>query len=410
MDRLDLLNESTLDKFLRYVQVDTESDPGGTTVPTTAGQWKLLWMLRNELESMGLGEIDLSDHGILTATLPGTAGTTTVGLIAHVDTSPAVSGHNVQPVVHRHYDGGKITLPSGIVLEPEQHPGLALATGSDIVTSDGTTLLGADDKAGVSEIMGALAWLLSHPGVPHVRLRVAFTPDEETGRGVEYLDVSRFGADVAYTLDGSALGELSAENFHAENLRVSIRGRSAHTGSARGQMVNAVHLASRLIGSVPETMRPETTDGRQGFIHFDHVDGGPELVHMLVLLRDFEVAGLDAKRSWLRQSLQALEAGYPGCQTSVERVGGYRNMAEAIGAHPEVVQRAVQAMEACGIEVRMEPIRGGTDGARLTERGLPTPNLFAGGMEFHSRTEWIPVTWMDQARETIIRLAQVWAE
>lgn len=411
MDRRELLAESVLDKFLRYARIDTASDPRGTTVPTTTGQWNLLNLLRDELIAMQVEDVVLNPHGVLTATLPacGEVGSLapTVGFIAHVDTSPSVSGHGVCPIIHRAYDGGPIHLPSGLVMEPLEHPDLVDAKGLDIVTSDGTTLLGADDKAGVSEIMTALSRMIAADGL-HARIRVAFTPDEEIGRGVDYLDGPAFGADLAYTVDGSALGELSVENFHAENLRVLIRGHNVHPGFARGRMVNAVTLAASLIASVPAGMRPETTDGRTGYIHIDAVHANVEQAELVVLLRDFERTGLERKRRWLEQTVRTLETGHPGCTVEVERTGGYSNMSEHLTDRPEVVRLAQQAMEDCGVKVHRTAIRGGTDGARLTERGLPTPNLFAGGMEFHSRTEWVPVQWMEKAVETLVRLAELW--
>ncbi len=411
MDRHELLAESVLDKFLRYVRIDTTSDPRATVVPSTNGQWHLLNLLRDELSAMRVEDIVLNEHGVLTATLParGDPGplAPTVGYIAHVDTSPSVSGRDVRPVLHRSYGGGRIQLPSGLVLEPEEHQDLVDAIGLDIVTADGTTLLGADDKAGVSEIMTALSRMIAADD-SHARIRVAFTPDEEIGRGVDYLDVPAFGADLAYTVDGSALGELSAENFHAENLRILIHGHNVHPGFARGRMVNAVTVAACLIASVPAGMRPETTDGLSGYIHIDAVHASVEQAELVVLIRDFELPRLERKRRWLEQMLRALESGHPGCSVEVERTGGYSNMADKLRERPEVVRLARQAMEDCGVAVHLTAIRGGTDGARLTERGLPTPNLFAGGMEFHSRTEWVPVQWMEKAVETLVRLAEIW--
>ncbi len=411
----ELLREGVLAKFLRYVRIDTRSDPAGTEVPTTPGQWDLARLLAAEARAMGLADVRLDAHGIVTATLPArgrpgeTAGVT-VGLLAHIDTSPAVSGAGVRPVVHRAYGGGPLRLPAGGVIDPEEHPALREVVGHDIVTADGTTLLGADDKAGVAEIMAAVARLLSQPELPHAALRLAFTTDEETGRGIEFLDVGAFGADVAYTVDGGPLGEISMENFHAANYRVRVVGQSAHTGTARGQMVNALHVAGQFLAMVPGASRPETTAGREGFIHVDAMAGSVECAELTVLLRDFDAEGLAQKERWLRNACAALQAGTAGCTVAVERTGGYRNMREAVARRPAVVALAERAMRAVGVTPHAVPIRGGTDGARLSERGLPTPNLFTGGMAFHSRSEWISVPWMEKAVDTLVELARLWAD
>ena len=410
----ELLAEGVLAKFLRYVRIDTRSDPAGPAVPTTPGQWDLSRLLAAEARAMGLVEVALDAQGIVTATLPARgqldpAGGVTVGLLAHVDTSPAVSGKGVRPIVHRGYPGGALPLPAGAVLEPRTHPALAEVVGHDLVTSDGSTLLGADNKAGVAEIMAAVAHLLRHPEAPRARLRLAFTTDEETGRGIEFLDVASFGAEVAYTVDGGALGEISSENFHAGNYRVTVVGRSAHTGTARGQMVNALHLAGQLLAMVPAAARPETTAGREGFVHFDAVAGNVERLDLTVLLRDFDAEGLAEKERWLRAACAALQAAAPGSTLAVERIGGYRNMREAVARRQSVVTLAERAMREVGVSPHAAPIRGGTDGARLSEKGLPTPNLFTGGMDFHSRTEWISVQWMEKAVDTLVALARLWA-
>ncbi len=411
--RQALLTEGVLAKFLRYVQIDTRSDPAGTAVPTTPGQWDLSRLLAAEAEAMGLQDVHIDAHGTVTCTLPsnlpGGRRAPTIGFLAHVDTFPGVAGSGVRPIVHRHYAGGPIRLPAGPVIDPSDHPALNEVIGGDIVTSDGSTLLGADDKAGVAEVMAAVAHLLSHPEIPHGTLRLGFTTDEETGRGVDHFDIAAFGAEAAYTLDGGALGEVSWENFNAENLRVVIEGRASHTGTARGHMCNAVVLAATIVAALPAHLRPETADGRGGFLHCDEVRGNVERVEMTWLLRDFDAAGLEAKRRWLDGMLAALRDAHPECRTQVTRTGGYRNMREAVDRRPEVGRLALAALQAAGLTPRPELIRGGTDGARLSERGLPTPNLFAGGMDFHSRTEWVPVGWMEKAVETVVQLARLWA-
>lgn len=411
LTREELCAEGPLPKFLRYVRVHTTSDPAGAEVPTTPQQLDLSRMLAAECREMGLGDVVCDARGIVTATIPASGGhppSPVLGLLAHVDTSPAVPGDGVSPIVHRAYAGGPIRLPAGLVLDPAEHPALAEVAGHDLVTSDGRTLLGADDKAGVAEIMAAAGWWRAHPEAAHGRIRIAFTTDEETGRGIEFLDPGAFGADIAYTLDGGALGEISWENFNAENVRAVITGRSSHTGSARGHMVNAVSLAAQLVGAIPPQWRPETTSGPEGFVHCDSIAGDVERVELVLLLRDFEDAGLAGKRRWLEGQAAQLEAGYPGAQVRLQRIGGYRNMRGAVAVQPRTYELAMEAMRQAGVTPRPSLIRGGTDGARLSERGLPTPNLFAGGMDFHSRTEWISVQWMERAVATILALAELW--
>lgn len=406
-----LLAEGPLPKFLRYVQVHTTSDPAGARVPTTPGQLDLSRMLVAECRAMGLEEVVQDEWGIVTATLPpspGCGGAPVVGLLAHVDTSPEVSGEGVRPLVHRQYAGGPIALPAGPVVDPAEQPELEAAIGHDIVTSDGSTLLGADDKAGVAEILAAAGRLLRDPDLRHGKVRLAFTTDEETGRGILHLDPERFGAEVAYTLDGGPLGEISWENFEAENLRVVISGRSAHPGTARGRMINAIGLAAGLVAGIPAAWRPETTSGREGFIHCLGLHGEVEAAEVTLIVRDFAEAGMQAKRAWLEAVASQLRAAHPCCDVRIERTGGYRNMRRAVEQRPQSYELALAAMRAVGVEPRPLPIRGGTDGARLSERGLPTPNLFAGGINFHSRTEWISVAWMEKAVDVIVALVQLW--
>ncbi len=406
-----LLAEGPLPKFLRYVQVHTTSDPAGVRVPTTPGQLDLSRLLVEECRAMGLADVFQDEWGIVTATLPASPGcdaAPVVALLAHVDTSPDVNGEGVRPLVHRQYAGGPIALPAGLVLDPAEQPELHGVVGHDIVTSDGSTLLGADDKAGVAEILAAVGRLLRRPDLRHGTLRLAFTTDEETGRGILHLDPERLGAEVAYTLDGGPLGEISWENFEAENLRVVISGRSAHPGTARGRMINAVGLAAGLVAGIPAGWRPETTADREGFIHCLGIHGDVEEAAVTLILRDFDEAGIHAKRAWLEAGASQLRAGYPGADVRLERTGGYRNMRRAVEQRPQSYELALAAMHAAGVDPRPLPIRGGTDGARLSERGLPTPNLFAGGVNFHSRTEWISVAWMEKAVDVVVALAQLW--
>ncbi|MEW8978850.1 MAG: peptidase T [Symbiobacterium sp.] len=406
-----LLSEGVVAKFLRYVQVDSPSAEGAEGVPSTPDQWEMARLLEAELRTMGLVDVKVDEHAIVTATLPGNRdGAPTIGLLAHFDTYPGTPGRGVKPLVHRGYDGGEIRLPAGPVLRPEEHPALRRCIGHDIITSDGSTLLGADDKAGVAEIMEVLCRLIRQPELPRPTIRVGFTPDEETGRGIRQFDVAGFGAAAAYTFDGSGPGEVESENFNARNLKVTITGRSAHTGTARGVMINAVQQAAEFVRAIPAAMRPETTDGYEGFIHADAISGNVEKVTVKLLLRDFTEEGLAHKQAIVESLLAGLELRYPGVQTSVEQTGGYKNMKAGIARDPRVVELALQAVREAGLEPVQKPIRGGTDGSVLTEMGLPCPNLFTGGMNYHSRTEWASAQWMEKAVEVGLNLVRLWAE
>lgn len=409
MKREQLLSEPVEEKFLRYVKIDSASDDHESKIPSSEGQWQLLRLLQEELLTMGVFRTELTETGILLAELPGWAGSPVVGFIAHVDTAPQVPGNGVQPLIHRNYQGGEIRLPAGPVISPRTCPALSRVIGHDLITSDGRTLLGADDKAGVAAIMAAVARWLADPGLARPNLRVVFTPDEETGRGIHTLDLQRLGADLAYTVDGSEAGEIEAENFNAENLLVRIAGVSAHTGNARGRMVNAVHLAAEFVQGIPAGLRAETTDGDYGFIHPNEIKGNPEEVIIQLLLRDFEVEKVQYYRRLLAQAGELLMAKYPGARITMEKTGGYANMRAEVAADPRIVQMAVRAMQQLGIEPVLKKIRGGTDGAVLTAKGLPTPNLFTGGVNFHSRTEWLSVTWLRQATEVLVVLGELWS-
>ncbi|HEY8345940.1 MAG TPA: peptidase T [Symbiobacteriaceae bacterium] len=410
-ERDRLLTEGVVAKFLRYVQVDSPSSEEGQQVPSTPEQWEMARLLEAELKALGLQNVKVSDHAIVTATLPGnTPGAPPIGFLAHYDTFPGTPGRGIKPIVHKNYDGGDIVLPAGQVLNPGTHPELARCIGHDIITSDGTTLLGADDKAGVADIMEIICRLIRDPSLPHGDIHVGFTPDEETGKGIGYFDVASFGAVAAYTFDGSTAGEVESETFNARNLKITITGRSTHTGTAKGAMINAVHLAAELIRSIPAHMRPETTEGYEGFIHPDSLQGNVEEVLIRMLLRDFTDEGMEQKQAIVETLLTSLEQRYPGCRTKLEVTGGYRNMRKELEKHPHVVELALQAVRDAGLEPIQKPIRGGTDGSRLTEMGLPTPNLFTGGCNYHSRTEWASVQWMEKAVEVGIRLAGLWAQ
>ncbi len=410
-NRERLLTEGVVEKLIRYVQVDSPAGEGdGSNVPSTPEQWEIARLLEAELKELGLVDIKLDEHAILTATLPGNvAGAPAIGLLAHFDTYPGTPGFGIKPQVHKHYDGGEITLPAGPVLSPKTFPVLAECVGHDLITSDGSTLLGADDKAGVAEVMEIICRLISDPSIPHGDVRVGFTPDEEIGRGVRRFDVAGFKADAAYTFDGAALGEVESENFNARNLKITITGRSAHTGSAKGAMINALHLVSEFCMAIPADMRAETTSGYEGFIHPDSLQGNLEEITLRVLLRDFTDEGMAQKQAIVEDLLAGLELRHPGCRTKVEQVGGYLNMRTLVDRDPRIVALALQAVRDAGIEPVQKGIRGGTDGAVLTEMGLPCPNIFTGSMGHHGRTEWASAQWMEKAVEVGVRLLGLWA-
>jgi tripeptide aminopeptidase len=404
-----------LERFLRYVRVDTQSREGSDTFPSTPKQLDLSRLLVAELQSAGLADAALDEHGYVVATLPATAAgkLPTIGWIAHVDTSPEANGAGVDPRVVRAYDGGAITFPSDPhqVLRPEENPALRDYVGHDLVTSDGTTLLGADDKAGVAEIVAAAAYLVRHPEVPHGRIRIAFTPDEEIGQGTRHFDLARFGADIAYTVDGSDPGEIEDETFSASSVTVTIRGHNIHPGYAKGKMVNSIKLAADLLERLPrEGLSPETTEGREGYLHPMAIEGGVEETVIRFIVRDFDGALLEEHERQLRRLADEVAAGEPRARVTVEVKQSYRNMKEYLAPHPRALAAAETAVQRAGLSPRRAFIRGGTDGARLSEQGLPTPNLFTGAHDYHSVREWISVQDMGAATATLIHLAQVWTE
>ena len=407
------LADGVLDRFLRYVRIDTQSVEGAGTYPSTAKQLDLSRLLVDELHEIGLADAALTQHGYVLATLPGLPGAPVVGLIAHVDTTPETPGAGVEPIVHEAYDGSPIVLPGDPtqVLDPAEEPELAARVGHDIVTSSGTTLLGADDKAGVAEIVAALEYLVAHPEPAHATVRVAFTVDEEVGRGAEFFDLDEFGADVGYTLDGSGLGELEIETFSARAVRVTIRGRGAHPGSAKGKLVNSVKLAADLIGALPrDTLSPETTEGREGFVHPSRISGSVEEAVIAFIVRDHDDAKLEAHTELVRRLAAEVERREPRARVTVEVSDTYRNMRAVIDEHPRVVAAAEEAIRRAGVEPVRSIIRGGTDGAVLSAKGLPTPNIFTGGQNYHSLREWASVQDMAAAAATVVELARVWAE
>ena len=410
------MNTSALERFLRYVTIDTRADERSAACPSTPGQRVLMDLLAGELRALGLADVQVDGHGYLMATVPATsskAGIPVIGFVAHVDTSPEMSGAGVRPIVHRAWDGRDIVLPDdpAAVLRAADDPALAARIGDDIVTASGTTLLGADDKAGVAAIVAAAEHLVTHPEVEHGVVRIAFTPDEEIGRGADHFDVARFGAACAYTLDGGSRGELEFESFSADLFTATFFGFNTHPGYAKGRMVNAIRVAADFIASLPRTeLTPETTDGYEGFVHPYAVDASVDRTVVKVLIRDFLTGELGTKRALLEHLSSVAAAAHPGCRVETSVVAQYRNMREVLDRHPDVVERARQAMRAAGIEPVEKPIRGGTDGSRLSFMGLPTPNLFAGEHNFHSRLEWVSAQDMDKAAEVIVELCRAWGE
>ena len=407
---------TVLERFLRYVVIDTQSDETSTTYPSTSKQFNLLRLLVEELNAIGLTDVSIDEHGYVFGTIPATSpkpDVPVVGFIAHVDTSPEMSGKNVRPIVHRNYQGQDLVLPDdpSTVLRLKDIPLLAEQIGHDIVTASGTTLLGADNKAGVAEIMAAAEYLMAHPEIPHGPIRVGFTPDEEVGAGTKYFDVSRFGAKYAYTMDGGRRGELETESFSADAMMFAFRGLNTHPGYAKNRMVNAIKVAADFITRLPKgQLSPETTENYEGYVHPYVVNASVETTTVKLLIRDFEVSGLREKESFLARLASETVRDWPGASVDARVEESYRNMKEVFESHPRVVEHAREAIRRSGLTVRERPIRGGTDGCRLSFMGLPTPNIFAGEQNFHSRTEWVSVQDMEKAVEVIVNLTRIWEE
>jgi tripeptide aminopeptidase len=408
------LSGETLERFERYVRIDTQAARDRTGSPSTPGQLILGRLLVEELSAIGLVDAALDDNGYVTATLPanGDAPRPRVGLIAHLDVSPDAPAEGIEPLVHLSYDGGVIALPnSGTVLDPASMPALQGKEGEDIVTSSGDTLLGADDKAGIAEIMTAVAHLAAHPELPRPNLRICFTPDEEVGLGASLFDVEAFGALCAYTIDGSTLGELQDETFTGSEAIITIEGVDVHPGFATGKLVNAARLASRIVAALPaDRLSPETTSGREGFIHIYEMEGTAATAKIRAIVRDFDDDLLAEHVAVLREIAERVVGEEPTAKLSFEVNAQYPNMRSHLEAVPEVTDIAERALHAEGIEPIRIPIRGGTDGSMLSAMGLPTPNLFAGGHEFHSVREWISVQDMAAAAAVIVRLAEEWSK
>jgi tripeptide aminopeptidase len=410
------MKTTALERFLRYVTIDTRSDEHGTTTPSTPGQLILLRLLVQELHDIGLSDVSLDEFGYVMATIPATSSRgemPAIGFIAHVDTSPEMPGDGVRPIVHEDYDGRDLVLPDdpSIALRAADNPALQSQMGNDIVTASGLTLLGADDKAGVAEIVAAAEHLILHPEIPHGPIRIAFTPDEEIGRGADHFDVRRFDAVCAYTLDGGGLGDLEYESFSADAITVTFQGFNTHPGYAKGRMVNAIRVAADFISRLPRNgMSPETTEGYEGYLHPYQMQAGADRTSVKVLVRDFVTHALAGKEALVEQIARDVVAEHPGSSFETVVEESYRNMRAVLEQHPKVVSYARDAIRRAGLEPVERPIRGGTDGSRLSFMGLPTPNLFAGEHNFHSRLEWVSAQDMDKAVEVIVGLCRRWAE
>jgi tripeptide aminopeptidase len=406
---------TVLDRFLRYVVIDTQSDPNSPTCPSTAKQKDLGRLLAAELKAMGLADAHLDEHGYVYATIPATTDkkVPVICFCSHMDTSPDCTGRNVKPQIVTNYPGGDIVLPgdSAQVIRAAEHPALADQIGNDIVTTDGTTLLGADNKAGVAEIMDAAQFLIDNPQVKHGTIKILFTPDEEIGRGVDKVDLKKLGADFAYTIDGETAGHIEDETFSADGATITIEGVSAHPGFAKGKMEHAVKIAAAIVDRLPkDSCSPETTEGSQGFLHPIAISGALEQATLGFIVRDFTEAGLKEKEALLEHIVKDVMKNYPRSTYRMEVKEQYRNMKEVIDRYPETVEYAIEAIRRAGLKPARSSIRGGTDGSRLSFMGLPCPNIFAGEHAFHSRLEWVSRQDMEKAVQTIVHLATIWEE
>lgn len=407
--------EKILDKFLRYIAIDTMSDEESTSQPSAARELELSRMLVEELKTMGIKDAELDKEGYVMATLPASQGyedKPVIGFIAHVDTSPDAPGACTNPQIIENYDGGEIALKGvpGLALKPSEFPEMLDYRGQTLITTDGTTLLGADDKAGVAEIMCAVEYLLAHPEIKHGTVRIGFTPDEEIGRGVDAFDVKKFNAVYAYTMDGGAVGELEYENFNAASAKIRIQGRNVHPGYAKGKMINALHVAAELDKHLPEGDRPEFTEGYEGFFHLIGLNGTVEEASLSYIIRDHDRAGFEARKEMMQNAADAINARYGAGTATLVMKDQYYNMREAVEPHYHVVEKAIEAMEMAGIKPKVQPIRGGTDGARLSFMGLPCPNIFAGGLNFHGKMEFVPIESMEKAKDVIINIIRLYAK
>ncbi|WP_432353865.1 peptidase T [Sporosarcina sp. A2] len=404
------MKEQLLERFIRYAKIDTESDESSLSTPSTANQWDLLHLLKEELATMGMADITLDEYGYLFATLPANTDKEipVIGFLAHVDTSPDYTGKNVNPQRHDNYDGRDLVLSEQTTLSVNRFPELENYIGQTLITTDGTTLLGADDKAGIAEIMTAMAYLQAHPEVKHGKLRVAFTPDEEIGRGPHKFDVEKFGVDFAYTMDGGPLGELQYESFNAAGARVTFNGTNVHPGTAKGKMVNSILRAQEFQAAMPALEVPELTDGREGFIHLMDIQGSVEKSVLDYIIRDFDKNSFEARKQLFFDTVAQMQSDYGVDAVSLELNDQYFNMGEKIKPHMEIVDIISEAFSTLGITPTIEPIRGGTDGSQLSYMGIPTPNIFAGGENFHGRYEFVSAETMEKAAQVIIEAVKLY--
>ena len=401
------------ERFLKYVSYDTQSSEESTTFPSTEKQKVLLAALRDEMEALGMTEVSMDQYGYVMGTVPATPGCANapvIGFIAHVDTSPDMSGKDVKPHVIEEYDGCDIALNGQLTMRVTDFPELEFFKGHTLIHTDGTTLLGADDKAGVAEIMTAAEYLLAHPEIKHGKIRIGFTPDEEVGRGVDFFDVRAFGADFAYTVDGGMEGELEYENFNAASAKIDIQGRNVHPGYAKNKMVNALDVACELQGLLPAAERPQYTEGYEGFYHCVGLNGTVEKASVSYIIRDHDAEKFEQKKVFMCACCDLLKKKYGDGVLTLTLKDQYFNMRKMVEPHPQVIDKALKAMEMAGVNPIVRPIRGGTDGARLSFMGLPCPNLFTGGMNFHGKFEYCSLTTMHKTEQVILNLAQLWAE
>ena len=401
------------ERFLKYVSFDTQSDENSTTFPSTEKQKVLLEALRDEMQALGMTEVSMDRYGYVMGTVPATPGcehAPVVGFIAHVDTSSDMSGKDVRPRIVEEYDGGDIALNGQLTMKVADFPELAFFKGHTLIHTDGTTLLGADDKAGVAEIMTAAEYLLAHPEVKHGKIRIGFTPDEEVGRGVDFFDVEAFGADFAYTVDGGMEGELEYENFNAAGAKIEIQGRNVHPGYAKGKMINAIDVACELQALLPAAERPQYTEGYEGFYHCVRFDGTVEKATVSYIVRDHDAERFEQRKVFLWACVDLLKKKYGDGALTLTMKDQYFNMRKMVEPHPQLIDKALRAMELADVKPLVRPIRGGTDGARLSFMGLPCPNLFTGGMNFHGKFEYCSLTTMQRAQQVILNLAQLWCE
>lgn len=401
------------DRFIRYAQIDTESDPHSQTVPSTMKQKDLGRLLVEELLEMGIEDAEMDEYGYVYATIPSTTDkeVPVICFCSHMDTSPDCSGKDVKPVIHANYDGGIIRFPmdEDLELNPEHHPGLKAQIGNDVITADGTTLLGADNKAGVAEIMDLANHLMNNPDIKHGKIRILFTPDEEIGRGADHVNMEKLAADFGYTVDGETLGSLEDETFSADAVEIHIQGVSIHPGFALNKLENAAKIASEIIANLPKDgWSPETTSGREGFVHPVEVRGGADKASIYFIIRSFVDSDLEVFESKLKTIAESVMANYPNSSMEFVIKEQYRNMKNVLDQHPQVCQYAQMAIEEAGIEVKKRSIRGGTDGSRLSFMGLPCPNVFAGEHAIHSKVEWVSVQDMQKAVDTLVNIAQIW--